>query len=330
MKEIGIGLIGTGRHGVRYANHLVRGDIPGATLVAVQRRDHEAGRKQAGEWGAEYRTSTADLVGDERVGAVVVVSQSDHHVEAVCAALDAGKPVLVEKPLALDLEGCEKIKAKAESCKVPVMVGQTSRYEGPIRGMIEHLSLIGEVQQLSFVLRSEDRTHNEQGEYLPRLADGGAILDSGVHYFDLIPRLAGEVRVLCCDALHARGTELADGYAAIMRTERGVQVTITMGRWGSSRHEAIELSGMEGTLLVSRTPASLLLVKGREKRPLPFPEVQGTLVPTLLDYMRVCRGEIAPPITIDDGEAAVRIANACCQSGGNWVDLQVGPRLGNS
>ena len=316
-----MGLIGAGRHGVRYANHIVGGDIPGVTLSAVQRRDHEAGRAQAREWGAEYKTSTNGLVADERVDAVIVVSRSDHHAEAVCAAIDAGKPVLVEKPLAVDLEGCERIASRAAAGTVPVMVAQTSRYEGPILGLIRHLPEIGKIHQLSFVLRSEDRTHNEAGEYQPKLADGGAILDSGVHYFDLIPRLAGEVGAVCCDALRVRGTELTDGYAAIMRTETGVQVTITMGRWGSSRHEAMEVSGMRGTLLASRTPASLVLISGREKRPLPFPDVPGTLVPTLLDFAKVCRGETAPPITVEEGFAAVRIADACCQSGGGWIEL---------
>ena len=52
MSDLRFGLIGTGRHGVRYANHLLRGDIPGATLAAIHRRDHAAGMKQALVTGA--------------------------------------------------------------------------------------------------------------------------------------------------------------------------------------------------------------------------------------------------------------------------------------
>jgi len=316
-----MGLIGTGRHGERYAGHLLKGEIPGAHLGAVTRRNHDAGREQAARWGVEYRESTEELVGDDSVDAVIVVSQSDHHADAVCAALGAGKPVLVEKPLSMDLEGCDRIASAAASSAAPVMVGHTSRYEGPIRGLFDHLPLVGTVRQLSFVLRSEDRTHDENGVYQPGLADGGAILDSGVHYFDLIPRLAGPVRDVCCDSLYVRGTDLVDGYAALMRTGTGAQVVITMGRWGNSRNEAIEVTGDSGILLVSRTPASLIMIEGREKKVLPFPDVPGTLVPTLLDFTRVCRAEISPPITIADGRDAVRIATACCQSGGAWIRL---------
>lgn len=320
-KLIRMGLIGAGRHGARYANHLRKGDIPGAALAAICRRDHRAGRRQAEEWGVSYRETAGDLAADDAVDAVLVVSLSEHHVEAAGAALDAGKPVLVEKPLAADLAGCDAIASRAASAQAPVMVAQTSRYEGPIVGLIDHLPEIGAVRQLSFVLRSEDRTHDGSGRYDPRLADGGAILDSGVHYFDLIPLLAGAVRSVCCDALRVRGTELADGYAAILRTGIGAQVTISMGRWGSSRNEAIEVSGDRGILLASRTPPSLTGITGRERTELPFPEVPGTLVPTLLDFARVCRGEIPPPITVDEGREAVRIAEACCQSGGAWIEL---------
>ena len=116
-------------------------------------------------------------------------------------------------------------------------------------------------------------------------------------------------------------TELNVGYAAVLRTESGVQVSISMGRWGDSRHEAVEVAGEKGSLLLSRTPPSLRLVSGREVTPLPFPDVPGTLVPTMADFLRVCRGEIGPPITIADGRAAVAVAEACCQSGGTWLEI---------
>ncbi len=321
MKELGIGLIGLGRHGVRYAGHLVNGDIVGGRLVAVGRRNHRAGREQAAEWGATYHESAEALAADDTVDAVVVVSTSDHHVEGVRAVLDAGKPVLIEKPLAPDVRGCDAIAAAAARSNVPVMVAQTTRYEGPVLGLLDALPRIGPIRQIAFLLRSEDRTHDASGAYLPKLADGGALLDSGVHYFDLVHLVAGRVRRVWCDTLFVRRTELNDGYAAVLRTDSDVQVTLSMGRWGSSRFETVELAGEKGSILFSRTPPSLRLVRGRKIEPLPFPDVPGTLVPTMTDFLRVCQGEIEPPITLADGRAAVAVAEACCQSGGAWLDV---------
>lgn len=319
MNEIRFGLVGAGRHGVRYANHLIRGDIPGGRLTAVCRRDDELGASQAEEWGAAYHGDVRALAADERVDALLVVSLSSHHGESVAAAAAEGKPALVEKPLAGDLASCDRIAASADRSGIPVMVAQTSRYEGPILGLLEALPSIAPVREVFFSLRSEDRTH-ENGVFQERLDDGGALLDSGVHYFDLLPRIIGTLESAWCERHFRRGSPIDDGYTALFRSGGG-RAVIDTGRWGGSRNESVEIVGEKGILLMSRTPYSLARIVGREREDLPFPEVPGTLIPTLLDFMRVCRGEIDPPITIRDGRAAVAVVDACLRSEGNWVEI---------
>ncbi|NNE07400.1 MAG: Gfo/Idh/MocA family oxidoreductase [Gemmatimonadetes bacterium] len=317
-----LGLLGTGRHGVRYAQHLRAGDIEGAELRAIGRRDHEAGRALAGEWGVAYCESAAEMAARDDVDALLVVSQSHHHLDAVRAAANHRKPALIEKPLAMTVRECDEIAALVRDAKIPAMVAQTTRYEGPVAGLLAALPRIGAVRQISFVLTSEDRTHDEAGSFAPRLDDGGAILDSGVHYFDLLGLLVDPVAWVSASPLHVRGTHLDDGYSAVLETRAGVRVTINMGRWGKSRHEFVEVAGDEGILHLSRTPPSLALIEGRARVELPFPEVPGTIVPTLEDFVRVARGEIESPIPIEAGREAVRIAEACCQSGGRRIDLE--------
>ncbi len=319
-----MGLIGTGRHGVRYANHLLSGDVPGAKLAAVSRRDHEAGHAQASDWGVAYHTDIQSMATDAGIDALLIVSGAAHHPEGVCAALACNKPVLVEKPLAVDLAGCDVILQAAERSDAPVMVAQTTRYEGPMLGLFHSLDQIGVIRQVNFLLRSEDRTHGDDGLFQRRLDDGGAVLDSGVHYFDLLPRLVGPIEKVWCDRLFIRETPIDDGYTAILVSRSGARVVISMGRWGNSRNEVIEVAGDDGLLLLSRTPSSLAIVKGREKIEVPFPDVPGTLIPTLLDFERVCRGETKPPITLADGRAAVLLAQACCQSDGHWLSVKDG------
>ncbi len=320
MKEFRLGLAGLGRHGVRYALHLLRGEIPGARLSAVSRSDAALGREQAREWGVAFHEDTLSLARDPSVDALLVITPAAHHPEAVEAAADARKPVLVEKPLALDPASCDRIARAAERSGIDVMVGQTTRYEGPIRGLLDALPTIAPVREVLFSLRSEDRTH-EKGVFSDRLDDGGALLDSGVHYFDLLPFLIGPITEAWCERSFVRGTPIDDAYTAVLRSQSGARAVIDMSRWGSSRRESIEAVGEKGILVASRTPPSLEKIAGRERRAIPFPHVPGTLVPVLVDFLRVCRGEIRPPIPIADGRAAVALADACARSGGSWIPL---------
>lgn len=318
MSDVRLGLVGAGRHGVRYANHLLRGDAPGARLAAVCRRDEAKGRAQAREWDVPYHRDVRSLARDRGVDALLVVSLSEHHAESVDAAAEAGKPALVEKPLAPDLAGCERIEERAAEAGIAVMVAQTTRYEGVVLGLFEALPSVGPVREVHFSLRSEDRTH-VAGVFDESLNDGGALLDSGVHYFDLLPRLIGPVEEVWCETHFLRGSPIDDGYTALFRSDSGARAVVDMGRWGGSRHEAIQVVGEGGILLASRTPPSLERIVGRGREALLFPEVPGTLVPTLLDFLRVCRGEAKPPIPVADGRAAVALVETCRASRGRWI-----------
>lgn len=320
MCEIRFGLIGTGRHGTRYARHLLAGDIPGGRLTAITRRNHTLGEAQAGDWGVAYHRDAESLATDDSVDAILAVSLSDTHRMAVEAAAAAGKPVLVEKPLATTMAECERVAALAKKTGIPVMVAQTTRYEGVVLGLLQALPSIGPVREVSFSLHSEDRTH-ENGLFQERLADGGALLDSGIHYFDLLPMLVGPIEAVWCERHFLRETPIDDGYTALFRARSGARVIARMGRWGSSRHEAVEVAGDEGILLLSRTPHSLVRIRGRESESVPFPDVAGTLVPTMCDFLEVCAGRLAPPITIEDGMAAVALVDACTRSRGSWIKL---------
>ena len=96
---IRIGLIGAGRHGSRYIHHLLH-DLPGVSLGAVC-------RKRAMEGVPSLETTEIPLYGDYRtliadptVEAVVVVTPPSLHPKICFEAVKAGKPILIEKPLA--------------------------------------------------------------------------------------------------------------------------------------------------------------------------------------------------------------------------------------
>src|SRR5262245_46459467 len=95
---LGIGLVGVGRHGSRYVHHLLH-DLPGTALTAICRKS--GGGSYPGTDIPIYDDYRA-MIADPRVNAVVVVTPPSL-CHAICLnAVQAGKPVLVEKPLALN------------------------------------------------------------------------------------------------------------------------------------------------------------------------------------------------------------------------------------
>ena len=127
---IGIGVIGAGVMGADHAATLA-GAIGGAHLVAIADADSARATTLAQQTGAAaVFTDGAALIKDSRVDAVLVASPDQTHVDLVLACLEAGKPVLCEKPLAPTIEGCLKVMAaEMQLCRRLVQVGFMRRFD---------------------------------------------------------------------------------------------------------------------------------------------------------------------------------------------------------
>src|SRR5258707_14837622 len=119
---LGIGLIGLGKHGSRYARHIVE-DLTDAALVAVCRRNRPEGEKLAAVSGCAFYDDYHDLVASSRVEAVVVAVPPKLHPPLVEAACRGSNPLPAEKTLA---------KSPAEARRTPAIVSaRRGRARGP-------------------------------------------------------------------------------------------------------------------------------------------------------------------------------------------------------
>jgi len=144
---LGIGLIGLGKHGSRYARHIVE-DLTDADLVAVSRRNRTAGETLAAAYGCAFYDDYRDLVADPRVDAVVMAVPPMLHPAIVEAACQAGKPLLVEKPLATSLATAQHIENLVSTSGVRAMVAHTLRFNSTIQTVRAHLPEIGSLHAL--------------------------------------------------------------------------------------------------------------------------------------------------------------------------------------
>ncbi|MBN2307517.1 MAG: Gfo/Idh/MocA family oxidoreductase [Candidatus Hydrogenedentes bacterium] len=126
MDTIGFGIIGTGLWGQLHG--AVYGSAEGVELVGVADLVEERAEALAGKYGAAAYTDYRELLADDRVKAVSIVTPDFAHTEIALAAAEAGKHILCEKPLATSVEDCERIVAAAEGAGVKLMVDFHARW----------------------------------------------------------------------------------------------------------------------------------------------------------------------------------------------------------
>ncbi|WP_254763556.1 Gfo/Idh/MocA family protein [Natrinema marinum] len=184
-EEIGVGVVGLGGMGTLHAQSvrdLGADVVAGADLVPEQRE------RFAAEFDAATYETHEDLVVDDAVDAVIVTTPNRFHEPITVAALEAGRDVLVEKPLAHTLESAERIAAAAARADGICMVGFHNRHAASMAMFDEHHAR-GRFGDLTHVEANYVRRRGVPGPGSwftdPELAGGGALLDIGVHALDL-------------------------------------------------------------------------------------------------------------------------------------------------
>lgn len=307
-----LGLAGLGIHGSRYADHLLAGDIPGATLAAVSRQDRDAGARYAAEHGLVFAEDPRELAGLPGIDGVVLVLPPDLHPPAAEACLDAGRPVLVEKPLAADFRSATALAEKVEATGTPLMVGHTLRFDPVVLALRKELESIGPIRLLSLSQRFEPTVRG----WIDVPGRGGAILNTGVHGFDLFRFLTGaEPTSVIAETASVVTRATEDEFACVVRLEPGgILASLDNARTTQGRSARIEVAGERGQIRGDHIHRWLHRVEGRNETDL-GPVPAGVTVPEALkSFVEVVVHGSPPPITAWDGLAAVEVADACSLS----------------
>jgi len=141
-----VGASGMGMYHIRaVANH------PKMELVAVCDKREERLELAKNETGVKkLYTDWRELINNKEIEAVVLCVPDQQHVEMTVAALEAGKDVLCEKPMALSIEECEEMRAAERRTGKRLMIGQICRYTPSFR-LTKELIEKGEIGDIYFV-----------------------------------------------------------------------------------------------------------------------------------------------------------------------------------
>lgn len=182
-KDLGIAVVGSGRIGTLRANMASR--HPSVRFLAVSDIDPERAGILGQQVGANFTSNdNYRIISHPEVNAVVVSTPEHEHVEPILQALELGKPVFVEKPLALTLEDTDKIVAAVDRTGVELKIGYSRRHDR--RWMLAKEQIAQ--GRLGSVLGIQSRVYNSRAhmmEILKRSPEATPVLDALTYYVDM-------------------------------------------------------------------------------------------------------------------------------------------------
>ena len=193
--------------------------VPGSKLVAVMRRDVGLAEDYARRHNvARFYSNAYDLINDNEINAVYVATPPESHAEYAIASIKAGKPVYIEKPMALNHTECLKIIKESEKHKVPVFVAYYRRALPGflmVKELIENGS-IGKVRFLQiqlFKFPSEDEKSGKLSWRVdPEVSGGGHFFDLACHQLDYLDFVFGPILKVKSIALNLAGLYKAEDF----------------------------------------------------------------------------------------------------------------------
>ncbi len=224
MNGLGFAIIGCGRIAPRHAQSIQ--DLqPHAKLVAVADIIESRAQNLAKKYGAEAETDYRRLLDRKDIDVVCVCVPSGLHARIGIEAAQAGKHVIVEKPIALSLTDADTLTAACDAAKVKLTVVLQNRFNPPMQDL-KRLVDSGKLGRLllgnATVRWYRPQEYYEDGWHGTWAMDGGALMNQSIHHIDALQWLMGEVEsVFAYTATLAHRMEAEDTGVAVLRFKGG-------------------------------------------------------------------------------------------------------------
>lgn len=270
-----IGVLGVGRIGKMHAGIIAR-ETPGAALAGVFDVNDEAARSVAAEFQVPVM-SVEEMLASTDVDAVAICSSTDTHVELIEKAAAAGKAIMCEKPVSLDLTEVDKALAAVEAAGVPFMVGFNRRFD-PTHAAVQRAVADGRVGEPHIARLSSRDPAPPPVEYIK--VSGGIFVDMMIHDFDMARFVVGSpvievyatggVRI---DPAIGEAGDL-DTAVVVLKHENGTITTIDNSRQAvygyDQRLEVLGSAGMAMSENPMKDSAMVFTAQGRDGANLPY------------------------------------------------------------
>jgi predicted dehydrogenase len=264
------------------------------------------------------------LIADPLVQAVIVVTPPTLCHEIGLEAVRAGKPLLIEKPLALTAHEAQAIVRAADQAGVLLMTAQTLRFDSTIEKVKNLLPQLGALR--SATMTSHIEVTSSTTATREAFGRRGALLEIGIHLLDAVRFLTGdEVRDVRChmDPVPPAGPETKA--AVQLTTVGGIECRLDIARVPAGRIARMEWIGTEGRVSADWSQRRVMKHGKAGISEEWTVEPRQTILSVLQAFVHAIRTNSCPPVTGKDGQKAVEIAEACYRSaelGGQLVEIE--------
>jgi len=257
MSKVKFAVIGQGHIGKRHAEMVRRNDA--CELIAVcdvQERD----KLGLSELDVPFYTShSAMLEARPEIDVINICSPNGFHAEHAMAALENGKHIVCEKPMALHKQDCEAIIYKALQMHRQVFCVMQNRFSPPSEWLKQIVSdkIIGDIYmvQLNCYWNRDDRYYKQGGWKGNQQLDGGTLFTQFSHFIDIMYWLFGDIADIQAkfnDFTHAHSTEFEDsGFVNFRFIQGGMgSINYSTAVWDTNLESSLTIIGSKGSVKV--------------------------------------------------------------------------------
>ena len=240
-------------------NHMrVLSDLPGVTLAAVCDQDPKALDAARRAHAVNVYPSWDDMLDREQLDAAVVAVPTRFHCEVGLAVLNHGVHVLVEKPIASDLDEGRRLVAAARRAKKLLAVGHVERFNPAVRELQRRLD-DGEVGRI-FQVEADRR-----GPFAARIRDVGVAIDLATHDLDVMNHLAdSDVERLYAETEQRIHTQHEDILNALLRFESGLLGVLKVNWLTPTKIRQLTVLGERGMFVCNYLTQDLMFFENAE------------------------------------------------------------------
>jgi UDP-N-acetylglucosamine 3-dehydrogenase len=222
MKKLGVAVIGTGFWGKNHAR--IYRELASTELVAVCDVNRERAKAVADQFGVEAYTSSTRMLRNKDVEAVSVCTWSTKLAKETAKALEAGKHVLVEKPMANQTQQAEKLLKTAYENGLHLTVGFLMRF---IPGL-QHIRDAVEKKRLGELVCVTARRGSQWPE---RIGDVGVVKDTAIHDIDVMRYISNQDPITVYAKIGSMMHKMFEDYAQIMLTYEDGKSAFIESNW---------------------------------------------------------------------------------------------------
>ena len=348
MREIGFGVVGLGM-GAYHVDAILQ--AKGTKLIALCDIDEERLRRSAEKYNVKAYKNYDDMLKDSEVEVVNVCTPSGMHADMAITAVNAGKNIIIEKPVDINVEKIDRLLEIGRKNNVKmgaIFQSRTTPLNKRIKAAIDNgrLGNIIGVHGLLPWYREQSYYQGTHGKWKGTwdMDGGGSLMNQGVHTVDLLQWFAGRVKsVFGAFGVYAHDISAEDKTVAVLKFENGALGTLTTttcaypglpqyiiihGDKGSIAKEEDQLQAwkVQGDREKEEEAEMLGLYGPQDKRGAttasdPMAVGSSGHVGLIEDMVQAIIDDREPLITIESAKHAVEIVNAIYESGRNGKEV---------